>query len=124
MTPEESNDLFQLALAGVPFSEIASSKGVPFDEAQRAIELEVSSRVDTDEFRSLGDALEYLRLGRMRRGLWAAASRGGVAESSRVVALSEKQDALRKKSRAGRTLSDSVRDMLEANNVTLGEDDE
>ena len=117
MTPEDANDCFQLAVAGAPFKEIASAKGLEESEVRRAIEDEVASRVETDEFEALDDALEHIRLGRIQRGMWSSASRGGVNEARQVLNVIERRNDLKRKSKRNRTLTRAVQDMLHANNA-------
>lgn len=125
MGPEESASCFTLAVAGAPAKEIASVKALPEEEVRRAIEQEVADRVeDPDDFESLDDALEYIRLGRLQRGMWSSASRGGVQEARQVLSLIERRDKLKKSSKRGRTLRQAVQDMLHDNNVEADELDE
>lgn len=120
MTPEESNECFMLALAGAPVAEIAASKGKSEQETLQAVEAEVGRRVDAEDFPTLVDALQYLRLGRMHRGLWAAAARGGTAEAKQALDITEKQKDLRGSGRK-KSLSDSVREMMNVNGIDLDE---
>lgn len=124
MTPEESNECFLLALAGAPASEIAASKQKDEEVVLRAIEWEAGRRVDTDEFLSLEDALEYLRLGRIHRGVWAAAARGSVPEARQVLDLAQKRSDLRRSGVRNKSLSDSVREMMNNNGIDLSEEQE
>lgn len=124
MTPEESNECFLLALTGAPASEIAASRQKDVEVVLRAIEWEVSRRVDTDEFLSLEDALEYLRLGRIHRGVWAAAARGSVPEAKQVLDLAEKRSSLRSSERRDKSLTDMVREMMNNNGIDLSEEQE
>lgn len=116
--PEEAASCFTLAVAGAPPKEIASVKGFDEAEVRRAIEQEVASRVeDPDDFETLDDALEYIRLGRLQRGMWSSASRGGVQEARQVLSLIDKRNSLKKSSKRGRTLRLAVQEMLHSNNV-------
>lgn len=118
MSPEDSANCFTLAVAGAPAKEIASVKELPINEVLRAIENEVADRVDPEQFDTIEDALEYIRLGRLQRGMWSSASRGGVQETRQVLSLIEKRDQLKRTSRRGRSLTRAVQDMLNSNNVT------
>lgn len=124
MTPEDSNDCFLLAVAGAPFREIASAKELEETEVRRAIEDEVASRVQTDDFDSLEDALEYVRLGRIQRGMWTSASRGGVNEARQVLNVIERRNDLKKRNKRGRTLTRAIQDMLHANNAEVDQEEQ
>lgn len=122
--PEGSNDCFLLALTGVPTKEIASVKSMAVEEVRLAIEIEVSSRVDPDEFETLEDALDYLRLGRLQKGLWSSASKGGVVETRQVLGLIEQRNELKKSSRRAQSIDQAVRHMMNANNVDLSDEEQ
>ena len=121
MNSEDSTQCFQLALTGTPFREIALLKDLDEPDVRRAVESEVAARVDVDEFPDFDGALDFLRLGRLQRGLWASAAGGSLSGTRQVMELMEQRNES-KKSHLGKTLNQAVRDMLDANGV--GSDDE
>lgn len=121
---ESTNDFFLLALTGVPEAEIAASKQIPVEVVRRAIEDEVARRVDTSDFHNFDDALDYLRLGRLQKGLWTSAAKGGVGETRQVLGLIEQRNDLKKSTKQDRSLNEAVRDMLSANNVDLNDEEQ
>lgn len=124
MTPEDSASCFSLAVAGAPVKEIAVVKELPASEVRRAIEEEVADRVDPDDFESVEDALEYIRLGRLQRGMWSSASKGGIQESRQVLSFMERRDLLKKNNGRRRSLKRAVQDMLHSNNVNANDSEE
>lgn len=119
INPDDANDCFRLSLTGVPIKEIASVKSMSTEEVRRAIESEVSDRVDADDFDTLDDALDYLRLGRLQKGLWTSATKGGVKETRQVIDLIEQRNDLKKSSKKAHSLDEAVLHMLNANNVNM-----
>lgn len=108
-------------MAGAPPLEIARVKGESVEDVRRAIEQEVADRVDVDQFPTLDDAIEYLRLGRLERGLWSEAANGSPQEAQQVANLIQRRKDL-KDSLRHRPLSEAVRNMLSVNNVDLNEE--
>ena len=92
-------DYYLLTLTGLSYREIADSSSVPIEEVRRAVEDEVSRHVDLDDFDSFEDALDYLRLGRLQRGLWLTATKGGVGESRQLLSVIEQRAELKRSSR-------------------------
>lgn len=123
MEPEDSAQCFQLAVAGAPFKEIASVKHLDEAEVRRAVESEVASRVDVDEFPNFDDALDFLRLGRLQRGLWTTATGGSLTGTRQVLELMSQRNNF-KKSRQDKSLNEAVRDMLHANNIQMDNEEQ
>ena len=121
MNAATSNECFLLTMAGAPPLEIARVKNESVEDVRRAIEKEVADRVNVEEFPSLDDAIEYLRLGRLERGLWSEATNGSAQEVHQVANLMQKRRDL-KDSVRHRPLSEAVRNMLSVNNVDLNEE--
>lgn len=124
MSPEDANECFRLALTGAAFKDIAVAKNVSVTEARQAIESEVAQRADPDKFESLDDALDYLRLGRLQRSLWAEATNGEVGMTRQVLQIVEKRNKLKKVSSQERSLTQAVHDMMHANEIDLSEETE
>ena len=121
MNAATSNECFLLTMAGAPPLEIARVKNESVEDVRRAIEKEVADRVNVEEFPSLDDAIEYLRLGRLERGLWSEAANGSPQEAQQVANLIQRRKDL-KDSLRHRPLSEAVRNMLSVNNVDLNEE--
>lgn len=117
---EVSQGCFLLALTGTPFDEIATVQKLPVSEVHLMVEQEVWSRTK-HQFDSLDDALNYLRLGRIQRGLWTSATSGGVSEARQVMDLVEQREQMK---HGSETLTSSVRHMLNANNIIMTEPEE
>lgn len=93
------NDYLLLAMAGVSYQEIATTTPAPIEDVKKAVEEEISRHVEMDEFDSIEDALNYLRLGHLQRGLWKGASVGSVGESRQVLQVIEQRSELKRSSR-------------------------
>ena len=93
------NDYLLLVLTGVSYQEVSNTTATPVDEVKQAVESEVSRHVDLDDFDSFEDALDYLRLGRLQRGLWVSATNGGVGESRQLLSVIEQRAELKRSSR-------------------------
>ena len=122
MESEDAVQCFQLAVAGAPFKEIAALKEMPLEEVRQAIEAEAATRVNPDDFETLDEALDYLRLGRLQRSLWTQATNGDVGTTRQVLQIVEKRNKLKKSSSQERSLTQAVHDMMHANEIDLNEE--
>lgn len=95
-TDPRHRDYYLLTLTGLSYRDIADSSSVPIEEVRQAVESEVSRHVDLDDFDSFEDALDYLRLGRLQRGLWLTATKGGVGESRQLLSVIEQRAELKR----------------------------
>lgn len=93
------NDYLIFALSGFSYQEIATTTLALPEDVKHAVETEVGLHVNLDEFDSIEDALDYLRLGRLQRGLWRSASAGGVGETRQLLSVIEQRAELKRSSR-------------------------
>lgn len=93
-----TRDCYLLALTGLSFHEIADTTGLTVDEVRLVVENAVARNTEGQKFDSLDDALDYLRLARIQRSLWAAALRGGVNEARQLINVIEQRAALKRPS--------------------------
>ena len=121
--PEVEKSLLTEVLSGVTVTEAAEGLEIDPDEALRMVESKVAQLTDPDDFETLEDALDYLRIGRLQKALWKRAGYRA-EESHQALNLMEKRSALQKGRERSETLTEMVQHMLHSNNVEITDSEE
>ena len=94
------------------------------EEALRTVEEKVGQLADPDHFENLEDALDYIRMGRLQKVLWGKSKRLRAEDAQQALGLIERRAALRKERKGPGTLTESVQNMLHANNIEMTDSEE
>ena len=123
MDSEIEQQCFNQVLEGSSYDEVATEMDLTSNEVLLAVEKIAARRTNPDDFETVEEAIEFLRLERMQKRMWRGATRGGVEQSQQVLQIMERKDTM-KKSPDTKGLSELVRDMISANGVDLTDEEE
>lgn len=123
MDSEIEQQCFNQVLEGSSYDEVATEMDLTSNEVLLAVEKIAARRTNPDDFETVEEAIEFLRLERMQKRMWRGATRGGVEQSQQVLQIMERKDTM-KKSPDSQGLTKAVRDMLNINNVSMIEPEE